>query len=187
MKAFLAWIDRRTSGRSALLLTVLFAAAFVLINGRPFGTAQVQAVSGGAGIIDTLVNYTPEQVYAVFEAQGPAGRAAYRTMLLADLGFPLFYASFMAVGLNLLLRSLFSRQAGLRYAVLLPLLGGVFDWAENISVLVMLGNYPQQMNGLASAANLFTLIKFACFSLSLAGLGILGVLWLIRQMRGSRK
>ncbi|WP_292420277.1 hypothetical protein, partial [Methanoregula sp.] len=34
-----------------------------LVNGRPFGVAELKSITGGVGILDMEVFYTPEQAY----------------------------------------------------------------------------------------------------------------------------
>ena len=76
---------------------MLFVIATVLNVGKPFGIAQLNEITGDAGVLDEMF-YSPDEGYSVLEAQEAEGRAFYRRLLLStELVFPLIYRSFNAV------------------------------------------------------------------------------------------
>lgn len=156
------------------ILAALFVVATVLNVGKPYGIAKLNEITGDAGVLDEMF-YSPEEGYAVLEAQDAEGRAFYRRLLLStELIFPVIYRFFNAV----LIAYLFSRwlptASPWRYVSLLPLVGMVADYLENGLVLRMLGAYPEQLNTVATMAGTATMIKwgsnYADYTLMVVGL-----------------
>ena len=70
----LSRVIRRTATTKAVLASlVLWLVALTLINGKPFGIAQLQEITGGPTILDMTFTTSPDQVYAVLSALGDAG------------------------------------------------------------------------------------------------------------------
>ncbi len=65
------------------------------------------------------------------------------------------------------------------YTLYLPIVAGLFDYAENILIIMMLKAYPDLGSGLVSAASLATVIKSVLSSVffTLLSLGIIQVVW----------
>ena len=145
--------------------------------GKPLGAAQLREYSGGIGPVDTMINYTPEQVYQVFDQLGEIGRSAYFRFILLDLVYILIYVSFFLVGINLFLRQLLPGKPPLHWIKLTPVLAGFADLGEGIGLLAILSSYPGRLLGVAQVMNAFTLVKFTLFSLSTLFLFILIIWW----------
>ena len=108
--------------------------------------------SGGLPLLDTRLLYTPVEAYQLFDALGAAGRANNRLFYLTfDIIIPPSY--------SLLLWSAISRGALQRFRGL-GLLGGTFDYLENIAILILLSRYPEHVDNLVTVAACFTLLKF---------------------------
>jgi hypothetical protein len=45
------------------------------------------------------------------------------------------------------------------YLVYLPIFAGLFDYCENIGLIVMILNYPVLSDGLVNIANIFSILK----------------------------
>jgi hypothetical protein len=178
MTALYRTVNRAATGKWLGVLAVAFLIAAVLNVGPPFGIAQLNEITGDAGVLDEM-SYSAEEGYAVLEAQGEVGRAFYRRLLLTtELAFPLIYRAFNAV----LIAYLFSRWTAptsrLRYLSLLPLVGMAADYCENALVLMMLGAYPERLNGVATLASTATAIKWGSNYVDYA-LMIVGMIGLI--------
>jgi hypothetical protein len=162
------------------VLFLLFLISLMVINGKPFGTAQLMEITGGVNIPDVeMTGYSPQRVYDILTAQGEAGRAFYLHYIVPqDFPLPLFYALFFAIALTLLARRLFPANHPLQRIGLLGLCAGLADWGENLSLLTLLVSYPQRLDTLASVASTFTVIK-ATLSLLNIGLILAGFVWLV--------
>jgi hypothetical protein len=169
------------------VLLLAFSGWSLLMMGKPYGVAAIREYSGGAGPIDLTVNYSPGYVYQLMDDLGEAGREAYRRFVLFDLVYIPIYAAFMGVGLNLFMREL--RLTGNRlYAWrLLPVYAGIADFGEELSLLAVLANFPDRLDGVVEFMNLFTLAKLALFSLSVLMLAVLFVRWLRLRILSNRK
>ncbi len=161
-------IRKRSSGRAVLASFIAFAALAALINGRPFGLAQLEAITGGAGILDMEFTYTPEQAYAMLAALGDAGRAFYLTSVVPlDLVFPLAYTLFYAVAITWLLARWLPAESTWMRLNLVPLVTGAADYCENAGVIAMLLAYPAELYGVAAFTAVVSPIKFTFIALSM--------------------
>jgi hypothetical protein len=94
-------ICRIATGKVLLVSLVIWLAAGAFIYGKPFGIAQLQEITGGATILDMTFTTSPQQVYAVLDALGNAGRAFDLTRIVPlDLVFPFTYALFLSVAIS---------------------------------------------------------------------------------------
>ncbi len=184
-------IRKHSSGRAVLASFAAFAVLAALINGRPFGLAQLEAITGGAGILDMVFTYTPEQAYTMLAALGDAGRAFYLTRIVPlDLVFPLVYTLIYAVTITWLLsRWLPAGSPWMRLNVV-PLVAGAADYCENAGVIAMLLSYPAELYGVAAFTAVMSPVKYAFITLSV--LIILGAFagWgasILRDRRGQTR
>lgn len=153
-------VSRAATGKGLAVLAILFLIAAVLNVGPPFGIAQLNAITGDAGVLDEMF-YTPTEAYTVLKAQGEVGRTFYRRLLLTtELLFPLIYRTFNAVLIAYLFSRWLAPGSRWRYLSLLPLVGMIADYCENTLVLLMLGAYPETLNGVAAVASTATMIKW---------------------------
>jgi hypothetical protein len=168
------------------VLLLAFSGWSLLMMGTPYGVAAIREYSGGVGPIDTTVNYSPGYVYQLMDDLGAAGREAYRRFVLFDLVYIPIYAAFMGIGLNLFMRELGLTDSRLYAWRLLPVYAGIADFGEEISLLAVLANFPDRLDGVVEFMNLFTLAKLALFSLSVLMLAVLSIRWLRLRIFSNR-
>jgi hypothetical protein len=178
-----------SSPRTILLsLTGILITGF-LVNGRPFGVTELKSITGGVGILDMEVFYTPEQAYAFLAAMGEAGRAFELTHIVPlDLLVPLFYALFLSTFITWLLHRWLPATSPWHRLNVIPVIGALFDYLENLGIIAMLLAWPMEMYSIAQITMSATLLKFG-FSV-LAGAVVLGaiagwILSLVRRWSGS--
>lgn len=168
------------------IFAVLFVIATALNVGKPFGIAQLNEMTGDAGVLDEM-SYSSEEAHAVLTAQGEAGRAFYRQLLLStELFFPAIYRTFNVLFITFLLGRWFSQENRWRYVCLLPWVGMMADYVENMLVVRMLGVYPKQTPIVATIASAVTKLKWGSNYLdwTLMVIGLAGVLvWTITKRR----
>lgn len=155
------------------LVLVLFA-LILSFYGFIFPALGALFTSGGAGPLDLLFFYTPQQAYERIAAYGESGRAAYRmTELTVDVLYPTVYSLFLGLLLSWLFRRGFSAEAGIQRWNLTPLGAWLFDVLENLGIVTMLTIYPATPAWLAWLTAVFTMTKwcFAGASLFLALVG----------------
>jgi len=119
------------------------------------------------GMLDTRLSYSPAAAYQALEVYGPAGRAQYaRTTTLLDFIFPVVYTLLLSLLAARGLARAFPSAPRMGWLALQPLAALLFDWLENGCVLALLLSYPRQLDGLAAAAGVFTLLKWISFTLA---------------------
>lgn len=168
---------------NSLTLWLLFLAVcgfFYVFNSTqlPFSIPNLSKYLEGLSPLETKVFYSPDYLFKLLETLGQKGRNAYTNLLLLDLIFPLVYTAFFSLtNLTLHQRETFITKLG-KIAFILPLLGGLFDYAENFSLLILRKNFPNQFNLLAILSSLSTPLKTIAF-LTNSILLILGLIQLI--------
>jgi hypothetical protein len=159
MSALSTWLIHKSKGWLALALAVIMVAFMIWV--LPDQAAKAEAVSQGAGSIDTSFFYAPEQLFEIAEAYGEAGRQAYiRARWTFDLAFPLVYGGFLISVTGWLLGKSTSPGSKLRWLIVVPLIGVVFDFLENTAASLVMGVYPTRLGWAAFLASVFTLIKW---------------------------
>ncbi len=155
--------SRISRGVPAVIITFSFFLSAFLINTRPFGLAELKDITGGPGIPDMALFYTPATLSPIIEALGPGGRDFYLTRIIPlDLLFPLCYTLFFMVVLFRLMECLEVSKSRWTFLLFIPILAGTADYAENLCFLSILLTYPDHLTGVASIASLFSGIKWIC-------------------------
>ena len=166
---FIKSLDR---GRNIWLLgitTGLFLVVYNLIK-LPELIAGQLGYSGSQPMfaIDLQFNYSPTWVYTVLGNYGEKGREAYGYLLgLLDFIFPLIYSFFLATALSATLSRLLGEESGWQKLSLIGLVPGIMDWLENVGIVGLIINYPQQLPWLVNITNIFTMAKYLFVLLNL--------------------
>lgn len=133
------------------------------------------------------VDYSAKELYQMAEAYGAEGRSAYiRARFTFDLVWPLVYTAFLVTAISWVFGKTFRSDSRWQLANLLPLLGALFDYLENVSTSLVMGRYPDQTAVVAALAPIFTSLKWillaGSFVLLLAG--VVTAVW--RRLRRTR-
>ncbi|MCL2620212.1 MAG: hypothetical protein FWD97_04675 [Defluviitaleaceae bacterium] len=176
------FVERSTLVRS-LVFTAIFAVFFLLINFSPIGVAGLLEITGGANILDFEVAFTFERAFEVLYALGEDGRHFYLTRIL-PLDFP-FPASVMLFGMGwigLLLKHINTKE---RYNLLLlpPVMFALFDWIENVGIIVMLNNFPDLPVWAVWMSSVAGVIKYVSVPITLGVIAVLFVIFCIRRKK----
>ncbi len=173
-----------SSPRTILLSLVGLLITGFLVNGRPFGVAELQSINGGGGILDMEVFYTPEQAYTFLAAMGDAGRAFELTHIIPlDLLVPLFYGLFLSTFISWVLHRWLPEKSRWHRLNVIPVIGALFDYLENLGIVAMLLAWPMEMYSIAQITMASTLLKFG-FSI-LAFVIVLGAIggWVVTTVQ----
>jgi hypothetical protein len=188
LKKTLTFIQHKTSWLTILGLLAVAGLLTFIMNGTklPFSTPTIEEHSGGVPILDMRMSYTPEEVYHLFTALGTAGRQAYRTLhLVPDILFPITYALAFAFTVAWFLVRLLPLDHPLQWLSLTPLISGLADILENLSLVISSLVYPSRIDWLAQVASLMTKIKFGLMPVGVVFLTIIVVIWFIRKRPAS--
>ena len=143
----------------AIVVFLVFTATVMPI------VAQYTARVVGESSPDTSLMYSASDLYEMAEAYGEDGRRVYITLRFTfDLVWPLIYMFFMVTVLSRLLIK-FPEKSLLRKLHFVPIIGGMFDFLENIAASIVLARYPLKTPLIAEMTPIVSLIKW----------GILGV------------
>lgn len=156
-----------TSPRMVFLSLLGFLITAFLINGRPFGVAQLKEITGGVGLLDMEILYSPHQAYAHLAVMGDAGRAFDLTHIVPlDFVFPFMYTLFYAVTMTWLLHHWLPAMSGWHRLNVIPVIGGTCDYLENFGIIAMLLAWPAQMDAMAQFTMVAGLVKFGAIILA---------------------
>jgi hypothetical protein len=187
LKKFLTFIQVRTSWLAILGLIAGSALMMVLMNwtNLPFSTPTIQEYSGGIPILDLRSDFSPDEAYELFSALGTEGRRAYLTLhLVPDTLFPIGYALAFAFLSAWFLVRLLPLDHPLQWLSMIPLISGLSDVLENLSLVIANLAYPVRIDWLVQLARLLNKVKFGLLPIGLVFLTIIVVLWFIRKRPG---
>jgi hypothetical protein len=162
------------------LAVMLLFTAFVLPN-----QAQRSLEDTGSSVSpDTSFFYSPSDLHQIAESYGPDGRQAYiATRWTFDLIFPVVYMGFLASGISWLFQKCCSKESRLSIVNLFPMVGGLFDYLENIAASLFMFQYPEITAGLPILTPIFSLIKWIIIMLSFLAYISLLVLYCLKWMK----
>jgi hypothetical protein len=152
------------------------------------GQTRNGSESEQTGSPDLSVYYSAGELYDMAEGYGQSGRDAYIYVRFTfDLAWPLVYTFFLVTTISWIYQKVLPGESPWRVINLLPVLGMVGDYLENISTSIVMWRYPQLTPVVDWMAGIFTSVKWLLISGSfialLAGIVLLG--WrVIRRDRG---
>jgi hypothetical protein len=178
------WLERFSEGWVVLIALVTFLLFTALVLPRQASEAERSA--GGAGSPDMSFSYSAQDLYRMAEAYGEQGRTAYvRARFTFDLIWPLVYTFFLATAISWLFRG--ASTALLHRLNLVPVLGALFDYLENISTSLVMLRYPQPTAFVDQLAPILTLVKwilvYSSFVVLLVSAGVAVVGWMRDRSR----
>jgi len=157
---------------AGVLIFLLFTALVL-----PAQSTPDDANLADVGSPDLSFYYSADELYQMAEAYGEAGRTEYiRVRFTFDLFWPLVYGFFLTTSISWAYRRAIPDEHKLRRVNIIPLLGMLFDYLENITTSTVIWRYPGQTSILVSLAGVFTAIKWVLvggsFLILLVGIGI---------------
>ena len=179
MKRIIQFIDNHSSGKK--VLTVFILANLVYFIMLIVTIPKAMELAGGMALLDMMpMGYDLAYVNELFGALGTEGRSIYLTQQLPlDMIYPLLFAFAYCLLLAYLLKKWDKFATPFTYVCLLPLIGGIADYFENIGILRMLNSYPDVTEFVVNTTATFSVIKssatsiyFLALLMVLIGLGI---------------
>ena len=160
---------------------VLFSALVL-----PSQSESAEMAAGGAGSPDTSFTYTAQDLYRMAEAYGEQGRKAYvEARFTFDLIWPVVYTLFLVTATSWVYSRAFAPGSLWQLANLVPVLGALFDYLENVSTSLVMARFPAPVPVVAAMAPVFTLVKWVLLGLSfvLLVIGIVAAIWRWARLR----
>ncbi|MGD9147991.1 MAG: hypothetical protein PVI80_20660 [Anaerolineae bacterium] len=172
------WMRRVSTGWVALAALLIFLLFTALV--LPQQAAKSQQETGSAVSPDTSFFYAPADLYQIAESYGEAGREAYiRARFTFDLVWPMVYTLFLATAISWVFGKAFAPDSLWQRANLVPLVGALFDYLENLSTSLVMLRYPAQTPVVDLLAPVFTALKWGFLGVSFVLLcgGIVVAVW----------
>lgn len=122
---------------------------------------KVMKYSNGMQLLDMLpTGYNHDYVRTLLDTLGSQGREVYlHTQIPVDLIYPGLFGISYCLVMAYFLNKLGKLDSYLFYFCLIPIFSGIFDYFENIGIIAMLNNYPDNSNLLAQVTNVFSVLK----------------------------
>lgn len=147
MKWWAKWWWSRTSGRRVLMAFGALMVCNILLAGFH---AALDGVAPGRGTPDLLPFVGASELFALLESLGSAGRQAYLPIANVDMVYPLVYGSCILLTLTWGLGERLESSAWWRAVLMLPAVGVMADYVENVAARVIVNGWPQPADGLAT-------------------------------------
>jgi hypothetical protein len=172
MEKMILTVDRQSSLRNLAIFTVLSLSMMLVM----FYLTQILVynVYGEFVMPDLRLSYNILDLQAIFSLVGQEGMIAWEQVHLLDYMLPLAYSLAIASGIIYGLRRTYPEKTSLKKLVLIPLLGCVMDYVENLLILSQIISYPSLSEPIISLASVFTTMKWISMALGFAA--ILGFL-----------
>lgn len=152
-------IKKSLNGKVILFLFVLtnIVYAIMLLITIP----KVMKYSNGMQLLDMLpTGYNHDYVRTLLDTLGSQGREVYlHTQIPVDLIYPGLFGISYCLVMAYFLNKLGKLDSYLFYFCLIPIFSGIFDYFENIGIIAMLNNYPDNSNLLTQVTNVFSVLK----------------------------
>ncbi len=157
--SFRTFVERWATGRNILILLGLFLLFTLVVF--PLLNSRLTQLSNGISLIDNEFSYTPEKAFQMITAYGSEGRSLYIAMTLtADLVYPIIYGLLFLLAMIYFFRSTFAPDSVVQGVIYIPLAAMAADYLENICLVILLAAFPNWLEGMAQAANIFTGLKW---------------------------
>jgi hypothetical protein len=168
-------------GKALVIATVVFVPLAVWLFAVVIPSTQ-QAC--GAVPLDMRAHYGASEVTTFLSECGSAGIDAYRTLQVVDLVYPAVSAVFLFIAIAVVMRRLAGPTSPALLLAIVPIIGGLADYAENAIAWMYLTASPSpgwgDLMGIAATAK--TVAGWLGGITLLAGLVVLGSRWAARRL-----
>jgi hypothetical protein len=179
------WLERISKGWVTILAVVIFFVFTPLV--LPGQAARFEEVAGGGPSPDQSFIYAPSDLYEMAEAFGPDGRAAYvRARWTFDVVWPIVYTFALVTAIGWMAKRAFPEGSKARLLNLVPVLGLLFDYLENICASIVMARYPAQTPVIDLLTTIFTPVKWVFVVGSFMVLAAVAVAWIARGVRNRK-
>ncbi len=182
----LGWLQKSANGYLVLLIfTGWLLYALWLFNGGPYGA--VAGISDGPLLEETFA-YSQSLAQQKLEALGDQGRSTYRQFQVFDgIGAVLMAAAFTLVLAFVFKKGLWASRSYMRVLILIPVLAGLMELAENSLLFSMASKFPGEISILAAVGGPITsaklIIGFASMITVVICVGTFGISTLVSRIR----
>lgn len=174
------YILRKSSKKILMISSVIFI--FFMIVVLPRVSEYTEEKSGTTLSPDTSLIYSSEDLFEMADIYGETGREAYIFLRLSfDIVWPIVYLLFLVACTAVLLNNL-NLNGKFKYLILLPFIGVIFDFVENISSIIVMYRYPIEAIFFANIAPIATFIKWITLGVSFTSIIILVTIYFVGKI-----
>ena len=169
-------------GRALVAATTVFAPLAVWLFAVVIPSTQEAC---GATPLDMRAHYGATEVTRFLASCGEVGIDAYRTMQVVDLIYPAVSAIFLFIAIAVVMRRLVGPTSPALLLALVPIVGGLADYAENAVAWMYLTTSPSpgwgDLMGIAATGK--TIAGWLGGLILLMGVVVVGSRWTTRHFR----
>jgi hypothetical protein len=178
-------IKRNLSGKKVLILFVLTNIVYVFML-----TVTIPAImrySHGIKILDMMpMGYDADYVNTLLNTLGEEGRQTYLVKQIpVDLIYPFLFGVSYCLVIAYFLNKI-GKLESLFYLCLLPVIGGFFDYLENVGIIALLNTYPDLSTRLIQVTNVFSIAKSTITTVYFILLIVVLIMFGINKMRSAK-
>ena len=172
-------IQKYSTGKNVLVLFSINMVFYLTI--LFYSIPQVVMSAPQIKLLDVSPSgYTTEYAISLLNAIGPTGRDLYLSLQLPlDFIYPGLFILSYSLMLAWLLKKNYHLESKVYFALYIPILAGLFDYTENIFIILMLLTWPNLNSNLVTVASSATIAKSILSSIffTLLIFGIIQVVW----------
>ncbi len=178
-------MKNKSSWITIIFLGLLFL--FFMTYLFPLYQAEVNDIAGKAvESLDTRFSYTKNDVLQLFDTVKVEGREKMVFISgVVDMIYPLIYGILLFLLITKLTDNISNNK--LKFIRLLPLIGMLFDYIENFSILNMLNTYPMISEKQVFISSSATSLKWIFLDISIGLIVILTVIKILKKIIANRK
>lgn len=174
---------RHPKGRTVLTMFVLTNIVYVFML-----TVTIPAImkfTGGLEIFDMMPGgYSYTYAAELLEKLGNEGREYYLyRQIPADVIYPGLFAICYSMMIAYFLMKTGKLNTKLKYLSYLPIAAGLFDYLENICIIIMLKSFPDLSQGTVTAGNIFSVSKSVSTTISFTVIIVLLIITIVLKIK----
>ncbi len=172
----------QATAKANLVLSLFTVTMSVFLTMLFYSIPAVEHFAPEKKLFDLLPSgYSYDYAMHLLESLGAEGRAVYLNLQLPlDFIYPGLFAISYTLLLVWVLKKGFPPQSKIFYFSIVPVLGGLFDYLENICIINMLKTYPDLSPSQVSLSSIFTILKSG-FSTAFFILFFVGIYFAVRN------
>lgn len=152
------WIAKKSTSLVTGSMFILFLVFTVTV--LPIQSERAKTQSGNTSP-DMSFFLTVKELYKIAESYGENGRIAYVwARFTFDLVWPIVYTFFLASGISWLYSRSFVKDSIVQRANLVPVIGMVLDYFENVTASIVMLRYPERTPIIDNATIIATPLKW---------------------------
>jgi hypothetical protein len=166
----------RKYARTGNVLILFFACLLFTGILLPWANGELRSVSNGITEADLPFSYSTEQIYKIFKSYGSQGREWNTLMQFTIYAvYPLANAILISLLILVVYGRLAVKESFIKVLFMIPAVALLADYIENMSLVLMLVNYPYKLEMVSRLANVCTQAKWILLLMSIT-LTIIGAM-----------